>query len=171
MAYRLAELLNQCESDDSKKEAATNLVLRLWRRRSDWPNGWPPAAVARELAWLFPPERHYSQRPLPSQDRLMRTVTDALTMEYRFWLRLASDHGIDLTPEEFTLLAVEPTATRDILQWMMELKDQHETKLTADKAQEKLDTILQTRRSLLQTVLKSDESTDPDYLANAPNPN
>ena len=90
MAYRLAELLNQGDSDDSEKEAAADLVLRIWRLRSDWPNGWPPAAVARQLAWLFPPERHQSQQPVDSKDRLMHTVTDELTKEYRFWLRLAS---------------------------------------------------------------------------------
>ncbi len=78
-------------------------------------------------------------------------------MEYRFWLRLASHHGIDLTPEEATILAVEPTATRDIMQWIMELNDQQETNLTAAYAQEQLESILQTRLSLLQTVLESNE--------------
>ena len=154
MAYRLAELLNQGDTDDSD---TADLVLRIWRLRSDWPNGWPPAAVARQLAWLFPPERHQSEQPVDGKDRLMRTVTDELTKEYRFWLRLASHHAIDLTPEETALLAVEPTATRDIMQWIMELNDQHETKLTAAKAQETLKSILQTRRSLLQTALESDD--------------
>ena len=43
------------------------------------------------------------------------------------------------------------------MQWIMELNDQHETKLTAAKAQETLESILETRRSLLQTALESDD--------------
>jgi len=55
MAHRLAELINQAETDESVKEPVTDLVLRIWQLRSDWPNGWPPATVKSQLGWLFPP--------------------------------------------------------------------------------------------------------------------
>lgn len=157
MAHRLAELLNQAEADDSVKEAATDLVLRLWRLRSDWPNGWPPAAVASQLGWLFPTDRRRDQRPAERKKRLMRAVTDSLTEEYRFWLSFASERGFELTHAEETILAVEPITTRNMMQWLMELNDQGGTEPSAPEAHEKLESILQARRAILQTALDSDD--------------
>ena len=156
MAYRLAELISQAETDDSAKEAATDLVLRLWRLRSDWPNGWPPAAVASQLGWLFPPDDRRTRRPVGSKKRLMRAVTASLTKEYRFWLSLASQRGLKLTHAEETILAAEPTATRNMMRWLMELDNQRETEPTAPEANEKLESIFRDRRSLLPDRFGSD---------------
>lgn len=162
MAYRLAELLNQAETDDSAKEAATDLVFRIWRHRSDWPNGWPPTAVAGQLAWLFPPDQRRAQWPVGSRKRLMRDITDSLTKEYRFWLRFSSQHGLDLTPEEETILSVEPEPAQYMMRWLMELNDQQETEPTAQDAQERLESILRARRALLETALDSVAKASPD---------
>lgn len=149
MAYRLAQLINQAETDDSAKEPATDLVLRLWQLRSDWPNGWPPAAIKSQLGWLFPPQNRPARRPVDNETRLMRAVTDSLTKEYRLWLNLASRHGLKLTPAEETILAEEPTVTRDMIRWLMELDNQREAKPTAAETHEKLESIFRDRRSLL----------------------
>ena len=162
MAHRLAELLTRGETDNSAKEAATDLVLRLWRHRSDWPTGWPPTAIANQLAWLFPPDQHRSRGPAGDKTRLMHTVTDSLTEEYRFWLRFASQRGIKLTPAEETITAVEPTATRNMMRCLIELNNQQETEPTAPEAYEQLESILQARRSLLHTALEShDDEASP----------
>ena len=43
MAHRVAELIEAAEDDEAVKEQASDLILRLWGHRSDWPHGWPPA--------------------------------------------------------------------------------------------------------------------------------
>ena len=42
MAHRLAELMQAAEDDEEAKTEATDVILRLWKHRSDWPEGWPP---------------------------------------------------------------------------------------------------------------------------------
>jgi len=56
MAHRMAELMDRAESatSDGERETAradaTELVLRIWKHRSSWPNGWPPKASAAVLS-------------------------------------------------------------------------------------------------------------------------
>lgn len=48
MAHRLAELLDAAEAGrtqaqrEAAAEQATDLILRLWQQRREWPRGWPP---------------------------------------------------------------------------------------------------------------------------------
>lgn len=48
MAHRLAELLDVAETGRTKAqreaaaEQATDLIVRLWQQRREWPGGWPP---------------------------------------------------------------------------------------------------------------------------------
>lgn len=170
MAYRLAELLNRAKTDDSAKEAATDLVLRLWRQRSNWPNGWPPSAVASQRAWLFPPDRRRSRRPAGGMKGLMRAVTDSLTEEYQFWLRFASQGGRKLTPAEEVMLAAEPRETRIVFRQLMELNNQQEPEPTAPEAREQLESILQARRVLLQAALDSDADEPSPAAAQSAEP-
>ena len=92
----------------------------------------------------------------------MRDITDSLTKEYRFWLRFSSQHGLDLTPEEETILSVEPEPAQYMMRWLMELNDQQETEPTAQDAQERLESILRARRALLETALDSVAKASPD---------
>ena len=52
----MAELMDRAESatSDGERETAradaTELVLRIWKHRSSWPNGWPPKASAAVLS-------------------------------------------------------------------------------------------------------------------------
>lgn len=43
MAHRVAELIEAADDDEAVREQASDLILRLWSHRSDWPHGWPPA--------------------------------------------------------------------------------------------------------------------------------
>jgi len=43
MAHRVAELIEAAEDDEAARDQASDLILRLWSHRSDWPHGWPPA--------------------------------------------------------------------------------------------------------------------------------
>lgn len=48
MTHRLAELLDAAETGNTQaqreaaEEQATDLILRLWQQRREWPRGWPP---------------------------------------------------------------------------------------------------------------------------------
>jgi len=97
----------------------------------------------------------------------MRSVTESLTKEYRLWLSLASQHGHELTPAEETILTTEPTATQNMMRWLMGLDNQQEAKPTVPEAKEKLESIFQDRRSLLQTALESTDSESSPAMANS----
>lgn len=55
MVHRLAELFREVElakSPTKRRQAqqdCESLILRLWERRSSWPNGWPPRAALEAL--------------------------------------------------------------------------------------------------------------------------
>lgn len=100
----------------------------------------------------------------------MRAVADSLIEEHRFWLRFASERRLKLTPDEEAILAVEPRETRIIFRRLMELNDQQEAGPTEPEAHEKLESILQARRTLLQTALDSDASEAPPSAAKSSEP-
>ena len=58
MAHRIAELMERAEAAESAgereaaREACSDLVLRLWARRGQWPYGSPLGRVARALSAL-----------------------------------------------------------------------------------------------------------------------
>jgi hypothetical protein len=55
MSHRIAEVLTAAGGEPSgqaasaAKREAEDAILRLWSRRHDWPNGWPPAGAASVL--------------------------------------------------------------------------------------------------------------------------
>ena len=161
MAFRLAELLDRAEADNSAVEAATDLVLRIWRSRSDWPNGWPPTTVRNQLGWLFPPDRTQPREALGVKERMMRTVVDELTKEYRFWLRFACSHGFELTRDEQVILATEPTSTQDLIRELMALGLHDDPEPTEIRVDEEMESLFRTRRSLLHDVLQSTDDETP----------
>ena len=161
MAFRLAELLDCAAVDDSAQDAATDLILRIWRLRSDWPNGWPPITAKNQLAWLFPPDHMQSRSALSNEERLMCTVVDELTKEYRFWLRFASDHGLELTHDEETIIATEPILTQDFIRRLIALGLHDSAEPDKINVDEELESFFQTRRSLLHDALKSADGETP----------
>lgn len=60
IAHRIAELMQTAEhgrtaaAREAAKRDVDYLILRLWRQRSSWPNGWPPKASAAVLQELEP---------------------------------------------------------------------------------------------------------------------
>ena len=161
MAFRLAELIDLAAVDDSVKDAASDLILRVWRLRSDWPSGWPPATAAIQLKWLFPPNQHQVQPPAGGEERLMRTIVDELSREYRFWLKFASIHSLNVTPDEEAILAVEPTHTQDLIRRLIALVDQEEAEVDSIETHEKLESLFEARRSLLRDALESADKKTP----------
>lgn len=90
----------------------------------------------------------------------MRTVVDELTKEYRFWLRFASDHGLALTPDEEVIIATEPILTQDLIRELVALGLHDDAEPDEINVDEELESLFQTRRSLLHRALQlsSDET-------------
>ena len=63
MAHRLAELMQRAEhartkaARDNAGQDCESLILRLWERRSSWPEGWPPPSAATALERLASAEQ------------------------------------------------------------------------------------------------------------------
>jgi hypothetical protein len=122
MAHRIAELINNANKArrnaerETLKEKATNLILRLWERRSSWPQGWPPKTVALVLERLEN-NKHvfggYKERTgSPWLDSLWK-LDMIQSREHALWLDAAladfdveqerktlEKHGLDLKEEE-----------------------------------------------------------------------
>jgi hypothetical protein len=66
------------------------LILRVWERRSSWPQGWPPVEAAQALARLMPPHGvyrdHRAFEPATWLDALAR-LAELQTKEMRLVLR------------------------------------------------------------------------------------
>lgn len=89
MAHRVAELMDLAEharTKSAREDAAReceSLVLRLWDRRTSWPNGWPPPTAAGALERLSSVEEQpdefgfYRQRVV---DKGERTWLDTLPL-------------------------------------------------------------------------------------------
>jgi hypothetical protein len=76
MAHRLAELMEAAEHGrtradrEAAAQQASDLILRLWRHRHQWPRGWPPG----ELGTLF--ERLHELETTPAWQRRRRSSHD-----------------------------------------------------------------------------------------------
>jgi hypothetical protein len=89
MAHRVAELMDLAEharTKSAREDAAReceSLILRLWERRTSWPNGWPPPTAAAALERLSSAEEgpgefgFYRQRVV---DKGERTWLDTLPL-------------------------------------------------------------------------------------------
>jgi len=123
MAHRIAELMELAEgAPDDKREKArsecTDLILRLWERRSAWPQGQPLSHVLPLLRKLTeePQPRFHGKEPngtwtgmLPQLERLhereWHVCIDAAiadipleaAKEEQHWL---TEHADDVSPEE-----------------------------------------------------------------------
>ena len=91
----------------------------------------------------------------------MRTIVDELSREYRFWLKFASIHGLNLTPDEEAILAVEPTHTQDLVSRLMALVDQEEAEVDSIEINDELESLFEARRSLLRDALESADKDTP----------
>jgi hypothetical protein len=104
MAHRLAELMQTAENDEEAKAEATDLILRLWEHRSDWPEGWPPPkteSVRRALEPVspFPAERDEDEDGSDPWLRRVPRLTRLQEEEREVWRDLALldlDLGVEL---------------------------------------------------------------------------
>ncbi len=104
MAHRLAELMQTAENDEEAKAEATDLILRLWEHRSDWPEGWPPPkteSVRRALEPVspFPAERDEDEAESDPWLRRVPRLTRLQEEEREVWRDLALldlDLGVEL---------------------------------------------------------------------------
>lgn len=120
MAHRVAELIdgaNTARGNDARARAATDateLILRLWAHRSNWPEGWPPASAVKVLSTLDrdPYKRESAPSGSPWLDSLSR-LTDLQASERRIWVGVSlfdfdlnnevgalEDDSAELTDEE-----------------------------------------------------------------------
>lgn len=101
IAHRVAELMERAErartkaARDSAARECESLILRLWERRTSWPQGWPPPSAARALERLTSAEEEpnefgiYRQRVVDDGDRTwlgtLPLIADLQRMELDAW--------------------------------------------------------------------------------------
>lgn len=104
MAHRLAELMQMAEKDEEAKAEATDLILRLWKHRSNWPEGWPPPKTesvrrALEPVSSFPAGREEDEAGSDPWLRRVPRLTRLQDEEREVWRDLALldlDLGVEL---------------------------------------------------------------------------
>lgn len=130
MSHRIAELLTlsekastKAEREKAKREVA-DLILRLWERRSEWSNDWPPQNASALLEQLGSSDKFYLPQKKPSVslwlDKLP-TLEEIQAMEYDIWVNAAlvdlpfneERKALDLNPEDLT------DAERDTLELIL----------------------------------------------------
>lgn len=169
MSFRIAELITRGESDEASRAEVTEIILRLWERRSSWPDGWPPTSARRQLSWLFGPGHHGHPQPTDSTARFMVRVAKSLSEEYAFWLWASSatpEAEDDIGPTVFG--SYTPWSERRLLRRLEELM-RLATELGAEEAQhgaaqvapdrnrvarDELTSLLRTRRGMLDEAFK-----------------
>jgi hypothetical protein len=148
---------------------ATDLILRLWRHRSDWPQGWPPEPARGMLAQLTKRRRHEaSSDPTgsPWVDRF-EEMTDLWAEEARLWWKLGLlELGVEDQRKIIALgLAAEDEFDLDRIRQDVELHDEAKAWLRANDAlaatkakaviEKRLKQIATRRRKLNGEVLRS----------------
>lgn len=161
MAHELSDLLTKADEDQGSRDAARKLTLDLWERRNSWPAGWLPPGLSTQLRWLSGPAASASL----AADRIMQQVVQSLRREYGLWM-LAVGH-----PE------ADSSAVTDFSQWeaaevqrglaLIERIEQEarkegaaETSPTSDWIATSLDSVVESRRSLLQQAIGVASSTE-----------
>jgi hypothetical protein len=158
MSYRLAELLKEAEHDPDARDSAADLTLRLWNHRSDWPNGWPPEEVKRQIPWLF--DSDWTTRGggnATETDRFMQRIAESLTEEYQFWLRavgatVESDESEAFAPWESGRAADVINKLRKVMAGAADTSANDESSTREDQMASQLEAMLAQRRSLLATA-------------------
>jgi len=180
MAHRVAELIEQAErNDDEAKKQASELILRLWARRSDWPHGWPPAETEKIRERLETPS--YPERPErregdgPWLARL--TALDRLHYaEYEVWLRLAladadtdeeiaaaEEQADDLEENELALLRALAIRRRMALEHFAKHLDGDDSPLTRGQfARKELEDLEKRRHELLEEAIAEHDAASAD---------
>ena len=169
MSYRIAELLNRGDEDESVRAEITETVLKLWAHRHSWPEGWPPASARRQVSWLFGPALNQRPRPADPKAEFMRRVVSALSDEYVFWLWAASaTAGHEDGDSWETFESYTPWSEQRVIRKLNEMS-RRATVGTSDDAisgrvapegdpghrfRTALDTLIRARRSLLPDALK-----------------
>ncbi|MGN9769067.1 hypothetical protein ACTMS2_28320 [Micromonospora sp. SD12] len=99
-AYRIAELIHIAETathPDAQREAmaaCTELVLRIWQERSNWPEGWPPPAAGGILDALRERSR-WQRAAVPNEPEkytwtsTIPAIIDSLDYERTLWMLAA----------------------------------------------------------------------------------
>jgi hypothetical protein len=93
MVHYIAEVITRADKGSRKdKEAAADLILRLWDHRTNWPNGWPPEE-AEEFRLRLRDDR-YPKRSDPTEGgnpwlARIGELSELHHEEYKVWRRLA----------------------------------------------------------------------------------
>jgi hypothetical protein len=166
MAFRVAELLERGEDDESTRAEITETILKVWGHRWSWPEGWPPVSVRPHLGWLLP-QHHNSPSSEDTRAQFMKRVANALSDEYRFWLWASSSAAGDADDDSWADFEPwTPWTERQFIRRLNELTrlaDARRGDSTGDEdpqpdmeteARNELNSLLRTRRSLLPIALK-----------------
>lgn len=176
MSYRIAELLERGEQDESARAEITETVLKVWAHRWSWPDGWPPTSARRQLSWLFGKGRGDHPQPDDLTAQFMRRVASALSDEYKFWLWAASATTNPEVEDVWEMFdSYTPWAERQVIRRLNELgrlaavetgegaaTGGAGTELDRERlARDELASLLHTRRLLLPDALKL-AASEPD---------
>jgi hypothetical protein len=114
MAHHVAELMERADNGDGDAaREASQLILDLWSRRSDWPEGWPPrrsayaierlAEAAEPIESQFPPDDREQEDGEDPWLMRLGTIARLLGDELAVWRRLALvglDVDVDMAKAE-----------------------------------------------------------------------
>lgn len=119
--------------------AATEMIVRLWQHRTDWPTGWPPERAQRRMDLLAPPSRR-ERDPTPTGsawvDRLSEIQVLAVE-EIQLWWKLGLlETGVE---DQRELLAGVPEPARgeeepEDIRWLRREVAAHDEAATWAKA-------------------------------------
>lgn len=127
MAHRIAELMERAEQADDKetkeksRRECTDLILRVWSRRSGWPYGQPLSRMASILKGLAAAPSPYGRRSRDPEEHSWAGVIPLLDELLREEQQLYRDVALANVPKE------EPKA------WLEEHRE--------DMAEEEVDTL------------------------------
>jgi hypothetical protein len=106
MAHRIAELMEKSEQADDEgareesRRECSDLILRVWSRRSSWPYGQPLAHVASVLKGLAAEPNPYGRRRREPEERSWPGVIPSLDELLEDEQRLYRDAAVAGVPKE-----------------------------------------------------------------------
>jgi cell division protein FtsB len=177
MCHRVAELIENADSSGSERRraaaraAASDLVLRLWRSRTDWPDGWPPKGARAIISALERVPSRESRVPSGSrwldslgqlqalQDREENIWIDFALLDFDFKVeRTALELGAQITDEERDVLKKLLAKRERAEQNVSRLTDGHAVPRSAARrakiAKEELAKVSSEREKLIRDVLR-----------------
>lgn len=161
MAHRVAELMDRAEraktSDEGEaaRRECSDLIIKLWERRSYWPHGQPLAEVAGLLKNLIDVEISYGSR------------------HERHEVEIDSHSWIGILPRLSRLQEREKKVCRDTALADFNLKaqrdwlEQHAKDLSVDE-REIFETMIRARERLDESYFKLDETYVPNFTSLTP---